>query len=107
MVMCRCMGNAKWLAPITANTLATVHQEITNQVAGCISFSLITNATGDNARVVAMLKLHANVCITVLTLVNRDNEILMNTVIILMTFIFASYLRWKPMPRREDGIKNI
>lgn len=48
--MCHCMENVKWFAPIAANTLATVRQEITNQVAGCISFSLITNATGDNAR---------------------------------------------------------
>lgn len=64
-VMCRCTGNVKWLAPIAANTLPTVHQEITNQVAGCISFSLITNATGDNARIVAMPKLarYVSVCI--------------------------------------------
>jgi len=48
-VICRCMGNVKWLAPIAVNTLPTVHhQEITNQVASRISFSLITNATGDN-----------------------------------------------------------
>jgi len=56
-VICRCMGNVKWLAPIAVNTLPTVHhQEITNQVASLISFSLITNATGDNARIVAMPK---------------------------------------------------